>query len=38
MLYVKEKDLYVCPDSIPMYYKTITKQGYREYVSKKEHC
>lgn len=36
--YVKEKDLYVCPDSRPMYYKTTTRQGYKEYVSKKEHC
>ena len=36
--YVKEKDLYVCPDLRAMYYKTTTRDGYREYVSDKKVC
>jgi len=36
--YIREKDIYVCPDLRAMYYKTTTRQGYKEYVSKKEDC
>ncbi len=36
--YVKERDLYVCPDLRPMYYKTTTREGYREYVSNEQDC
>lgn len=36
--YVEEKDIYVCPDLRPMYYKTTTRDGYREYVSDKNDC
>lgn len=36
--YVKENDIYVCPDLRPMHYKTTTRQGYKEYVSKDKDC
>lgn len=36
--YVKELDIYVCPDMRAMDYKTTTREGYREYVSKAENC
>jgi len=36
--YIKELDLYVCPNLYPMHYKTTTREGYREYVSDPEHC
>lgn len=36
--YVKEKDLYVCPDLRALYYKTTTRAGIREYVSNPEYC
>ena len=36
--YVKEKDLYVCPDLRALYYKTTTRAGNREYVSNPEYC
>jgi len=36
--YVKAWDVYACPNSRFLEYKTTTRQGYKEYVSKKEHC
>ena len=36
--YVKEKDLYVCPDLRALYYKTTTRAGLKEYVSNPEYC
>jgi len=36
--YVKELDIYVCPDLRPLEYRTTTRDGYREYTCKQEHC
>lgn len=36
--YVKEWDIYMCPDSRALRYKTTTREGYREYVSDENHC
>jgi len=36
--YVKEKDIYVCPDLRALHYKTTTREGYKEYVGKAEEC
>ena len=36
--YVNEKDLYVCPDLRPMYYKSTRRDGYKEYVSNEHDC
>lgn len=36
--YVKEKDLYVCPDLRALYYKTTARSGNKEYVSDPEYC
>lgn len=36
--YVKELDVYVCQDLRDMKYKTTTREGYREYVSKSDIC
>ncbi|WP_424141325.1 IS1182 family transposase [Sporosalibacterium faouarense] len=36
--YIEEWDVYACPNSRFLEYKTTTRQGYKEYVSNKEHC
>jgi hypothetical protein len=36
--YVKELDIYVCPDLRALKYKTTTRDGYKEYTSKKDDC
>lgn len=36
--YVKERDIYVCPDLRAMEYRTTTREGYREYVSNHNIC
>lgn len=36
--YVNEWDVVMCPNSYPMYYRTTTRQGYREYKSNKDNC
>lgn len=36
--YVKELDIYVCPDLRALKYKTTTRDGYKEYTSNKEDC
>lgn len=36
--YVKELDIYVCPDLRPLKYRTTTREGYREYACKKAYC
>jgi hypothetical protein len=36
--YVKECDIYVCPDLRALNYKTTTRDGYKEYVSNPEYC
>jgi len=36
--YVKELDIYVCPDSRALKYKTTTRDGYKEYISNKNDC
>jgi len=36
--YVKELDIYVCPDLRALNYKTTNRDGYREYACTKEHC
>jgi len=36
--YLKEWDVYACPNSRFLNYKTTTRQGYKEYVAKKEWC
>lgn len=36
--YIKEWDIYMCPDLRPLKYKTTTRDGYREYVSDGNHC
>ncbi|CDF58082.1 IS1182 family transposase [Thermobrachium celere] len=36
--YVKEWDVYACPNNCFLKYKTTTRQGYKEYVCDKEIC
>lgn len=36
--YLKELDIYVCPDLRPLYYKTTSREGYEEYVCSPEYC
>ena len=36
--YVKEQDIYVCPDLRALHYKTTTRDGYREYVGTAKVC
>lgn len=36
--YVKELDIYVCPDLRALKYKTTTRDGYKEYISNKDDC
>lgn len=36
--YVKEFDVYVCPEMRPLEYKTTTREGYKEYISTSELC
>ena len=36
--YVKELDIYACPNLRALEYKTTTREGYKEYVSNPEHC
>ena len=36
--YVKEKDIYVCPDLRALNYKTTTSDGYKEYVANEQDC
>lgn len=36
--YIKEWDVYACPNQYFLKYKTTTRQGYREYVCNKEYC
>lgn len=36
--YVKEQDIYYCPDLRALEYRTTNRQGYREYVCKEEFC
>lgn len=36
--YVKERDIYVCPNLTALEYKTTTRAGYKEYESDKRHC
>jgi hypothetical protein len=36
--YIKEWDVYACPNNSFLKYKTTTRQGYSEYVSCKEEC
>lgn len=36
--YVRELDVYVCPDLRPLKYKTTTRDGYKEYVASKDDC
>lgn len=36
--YVRELDIYVCPDLRALEYRTTTRDGYREYVSNSEAC
>lgn len=36
--YVKEQDIYVCPDLRALHYKTTTRDGYKEYVSDAKYC
>jgi transposase len=36
--YIKEWDVYACPGSCFLTYKTTTRQGYREYISDKCSC
>jgi transposase len=36
--YVKELDIYVCPDLRALKYKTTTRDGYKEYISSKDDC
>ena len=36
--YVKEQDIYVCPDLRPLHYKTTTRDGYKEYIAALKDC
>ena len=36
--YIKEWDVYACPNNYFLKYKTTTRQGYKEYVCDKEIC
>jgi len=36
--YVKEQDIYVCPDLRALNYKTTTRDGYKEYVGNAKDC
>jgi Transposase and inactivated derivatives len=36
--YVKEQDVYYCPDLRALEYKTTNRQGYKEYTCKVEYC
>lgn len=36
--YVKEQDVYYCPNHRALEYKTTNRQGYKEYVCKSEYC
>lgn len=36
--YVKEWDVYACPNNYFLEYKTTTRQGYKEYISDKNKC
>lgn len=36
--YLEEWDVYACPDSRFLEYRTTTRQGYKEYKAKKEYC
>jgi hypothetical protein len=36
--YVKELDIYVCPDLRALEYKTTTREGYKEYACNPIHC
>ncbi|MBZ9626037.1 transposase [Clostridium sp. FP2] len=36
--YVKEQDIYVCPDLRALHYKTTTGDGYKEYVGNAKDC
>ena len=36
--YVKEQDIYVCPDLRALHYKTTTRDGYKEYVGNAKDC
>lgn len=36
--YVKEQDVYYCPDFRPLEYRTTNRDGYREYACKAEYC
>jgi transposase len=36
--YIKEWDVYACPNNYFLKYKTTTRQGYKEYVCDKETC
>lgn len=37
-IYIKEWDVYACPNDSFLEYKTTTRQGYKEYVCNKEIC
>ena len=37
-IYIKEWDVYTCPNSCFLSYKTTTRQGYKEYISNKNDC
>ena len=36
--YIKEQDVYYCPDLRALEYKTTNRQGYKEYTCKTEYC
>lgn len=36
--YVKEQDVYYCPDLRALVYRTTNRDGYREYACKEEYC
>lgn len=36
--YIKEWDVYACPNSCFLKYKTTTRQGYKEYVCDRDYC
>ena len=37
-VYVEELDIYVCPEGSSLNYRTTTREGYKEYCSKKDIC
>lgn len=37
-VYVKEWDVYACPNDCFLKYKTTTRQGYKEYICDKDYC